>query len=525
MFSRKVFASVSFVVIALAMVFTFQNCARIGLSDKQQDLQKALDTGGTNFACTEGTTGGCEVDGKSGTMKCVSTGEGTAWDQCVINGDDGTPGGTPLGSCKFKGNTYVHGQSFVAYKTASVAASGQCTSELRTCLNGALTGSYQNLTCVKQNGDCSVAGKTIGHGQSLDMYLTSSVGFTETCKKESRLCFNSQLSGSYTFLTCVNDAPLNCNLGGQTVPHGGTITAFLAEKVPSGTACVEQKRACFNGNLSGSYTALSCATEAPLDCTFNGQPVPNNTSVTAYKYAKVPRTTTCHAYGYSETRTCTNGVLSGSYTYGTCSVDYAKECYFNGMTVASGGSVRAYKSGCVPYGYQCESQDRYCNNGILSGNYVAKSCYVNPGQACYFNGKAVPHGYKVKAYTASSVPHGQTCDSIAEERVCNNGQWGGNPYAKYTSCSMCAPAACSFNGQMVPHNATTRAYATAIAYSPDSCREEYRTCNNGKLSGSYGYPSCTRKTSDGRMPASAEPEAELGLWDSIKAWFVRVFSL
>lgn len=51
-------------------------------------------------------------------------------------------------------------------------------------------------------------------------------------------------------------------------------------------------------------------------CTFNNQTVAHNASVTAYQFSSV-------AYGQqclSEQRTCTNGTLSGTYQYATCTV-------------------------------------------------------------------------------------------------------------------------------------------------------------------------------------------------------------
>lgn len=51
-------------------------------------------------------------------------------------------------------------------------------------------------------------------------------------------------------------------------------------------------------------------------------------------------------------------------------------CTFNGQTVASGASVTAYQSATVPYGSQCASQARTCNDGTLSGSYTNASCSV-----------------------------------------------------------------------------------------------------------------------------------------------------
>ncbi len=55
------------------------------------------------------------------------------------------------------------------------------------------------------------------------------------------------------------------------------------------------------------------------NCTFNGQTVSHGSGVTAYQSNDVPNGQTCQ----SETRTCTNGTLSGTYTYPVCTVSFS----------------------------------------------------------------------------------------------------------------------------------------------------------------------------------------------------------
>lgn len=67
---------------------------------------------------------------------------------------------------------------------------------------------------------------------------------------------------------------------------------------------------------------------------------------------------------------------------GTCSVTVMvtlpASCTFNGSTVANGNSITAWQSSTVPYGSTCTSQSRVCTNGVLSGSYAYSSCSVNP---------------------------------------------------------------------------------------------------------------------------------------------------
>jgi hypothetical protein len=57
-------------------------------------------------------------------------------------------------------------------------------------------------------------------------------------------------------------------------------------------------------------------------------------------------------------------------------------CNFNGQTIASGSGVTAYQSSSVGYGHTCTSQTRTCSNGSLSGSYAYGSCSVNPTPDC-----------------------------------------------------------------------------------------------------------------------------------------------
>ena len=76
-------------------------------------------------------------------------------------------------------------------------------------------------------------------------------------------------------------------------------------------------------------------------------------------------------------------------------------CYFNGSVVANGASVTAYQSPSVPYGSSCASQQRTCTNGSLSGSYSYATCSVAPGANCNLNGTVVPHGSSIAAYGVS----------------------------------------------------------------------------------------------------------------------------
>src|SRR5262249_30947473 len=59
----------------------------------------------------------------------------------------------------------------------------------------------------------------------------------------------------------------------------------------------------------------------------------------------------------------------------------AASCTFDGQTIASGASVTAYQSASVPAGSSCVAQTRTCSDGTLSGSYGFASCSVDASGA------------------------------------------------------------------------------------------------------------------------------------------------
>ncbi len=96
---------------------------------------------------------------------------------------------------------------------------------------------------------------------------------------------------------------------GGTIMSGQSVTAYL-ESVSSN--CVAETRLCSNGVLSGSYTFQSCSTPQPASCTLPwGGTIAHGQSVTAYQ-------TSISSSCTSETRICNNGTLTGSFAFPAC---------------------------------------------------------------------------------------------------------------------------------------------------------------------------------------------------------------
>src|SRR5205814_2012805 len=69
---------------------------------------------------------------------------------------------------------------------------------------------------------------------------------------------------SFTVTSGTGGAACNLPWGG-TIPDGGSVTAYQSSSVSCGNTCTAQTRTCTNGTLSGSYTNSSCT--APTSCT------------------------------------------------------------------------------------------------------------------------------------------------------------------------------------------------------------------------------------------------------------------
>lgn len=330
-------------------------------------------------------------------------------------------------SCLFNGETVSHGQSVQAYTNSSVGLGEECVFEMRTCNNGTLSGSNSYATCaVDMPASCLFNGQTIANGASVPAFLTSSVNYGETCQLEYRNCEDGVLSGSNSFAACEVSAPASCLFDGRTIAHGEAVNAFLNSSVPHGSSCQSESRLCNNGVLSGAHQYSSCNVNQPASCLFNGQTISHGETVNAYLNSSVAYGQMCSV----ETRMCDNGHLSGTYNFASCDAGQAASCLFNGQTVTHGSSVTAYQSSSVSSGSTCNSESRTCNNGNLSGSFNFASCEANQPKSCLFNGQTIVHGQKVMAYKQAIVGKGKTCES--EYRICSNGNLSGS-YA-YNSC-------------------------------------------------------------------------------------------
>jgi hypothetical protein len=70
---------------------------------------------------------------------------------------------------------------------------------------------------------------------------------------------------SVTIVNGGTTGPGSCLLPwGGTIANNGTVTAFQSAQATCPAACVSQTRSCSNGTLSGTYTARSCGSTCPV---------------------------------------------------------------------------------------------------------------------------------------------------------------------------------------------------------------------------------------------------------------------
>ncbi len=314
--------------------------------------------------------------------------------------------------------------------------------------------------------------------------------FFQNCSGRLQAKFSAASSGTGYCLThssdpvCSVQPEAQCSFNGQIVTDGEAVTAYLNSAVQFGQVCPKESRTCQDGVLSGSFSFSSCEPGQPAACLFNGQTIQNGQSVKAFLRSSVTFGGTC----VDETRVCENGVLSGTYSFGACALGEPASCLFDGRTIAHGQSISAFEASTVPYGNMCISQVRTCYNGALSGLGDFASCVVGQPAACLFNGMTIAHNQSVIAYSHSNVPYGQICAPIS--RTCDNGMLSGA--ANFAVCQIDGPAACLINGITVPHDSSINLYFHTSAPINGHCSSESRICNNGTLSGSAVYGNCTQ---------------------------------
>jgi hypothetical protein len=333
------------------------------------------------------------------------------------------------------------------------------------------------------------------------------------------------VTGSRTNLKLIIPDLGNCYLNNNS--SGADATAYACA-VPFGTASIDIKggsnqyptlspavfASCTKTDASTCHwLANFTATATPSnDCTAPwGDPITNGSSVTAYLSEAEPfgnvavSPNTCHD---AETRTCTTGTLSGSYTNETCSIATTADCTAPwGDAVPNGSNRTAYDTASVPYGYTCSSHTRTCTNGILSGSGNYGACSAQSTRditvTTHSTGTGSVSGVSVSGSGATCVGMLCTVDNAWTGTLTATGTCSGSPTTVTASAVVSDPLATTANitfpnctGPVctTPWSTSVASGGSVTAYLASSaitCASEARYCNNGVLSGTYEHQSCT----------------------------------
>lgn len=161
------------------------------------------------------------------------------------------------------------------------------------------------------------------------------------------------------------------------------------------------------------------------------------------------RLTTSASYSTAHTATVTLGTYSTAWSAttlgGTCNLPW-------GGTINNGQSVTAYQAASVACGQTCASQTRTCSGGVLSGTYTHQSCSVRSCEtACVSIGQEFQGGKCATTGTnaliaASSDTGSFVWGSLAITRSTNsstNGQGNTAVLAAYGASAHPAASACA----------------------------------------------------------------------------------
>jgi len=275
-------------------------------------------------------------------------------------------------------------------------------------------------------------------------------------------------TGSYPYY--VYDYSRCSSEGGSCYATYYATCAYTAYAYPPASCSVSlsPNPKAYGGSATLSWSSSNAHTSVYIN---NVGYVGSSGSITVYQ--NDPTSFSCIAYGYGGTDGWHDYTLTSS-SPSNCTAPW-------GSTVSHGSSVTAYQASTVPYGSTCNSQTRTCSNGSLSGSYQYQSC----NQDCTFGGSAVSHGSSVTAYQSAVAPEGVTCSSISEERSCSNGTLSGS-YAAASCTAACTPSySCTGgSGNTITYTAADCTTSTVTTCNlPEFCSAGSATCLYNAITG------------------------------------------
>ena len=236
----------------------------------------------------------------------------------------------------------------------------------------------------------------------------------------------SQAGSSATKIVTAT-AAASCTVNGTSYPSGYTGT-FYSSQTSSNCAGISQSRTCTNGVMSGSSSYIYSTCSAPPTVTLSSSKTGGSPYTNQSTLAIGSGDTVALSWSSTNATSCSGSASPSDSSFapsGTSGTDTT-------VTEPTSGNSRTYTVTCTgPGGSASDSV-------IVS--YAAASCTVN--------GNSYASGSTNTFYNTTSVPYGQSCSSgtYSQSRTCTNGVMSGTASYQYASCSTQAPASCTLDG-------------------------------------------------------------------------------
>ncbi len=304
-----------------------------------------------------------------------------------LPGDDSPTNSDQTGSCTGPDLAVIaNGASKVYYQPNNFT--NTCTPQTRTCTNGVLNGTFTAPTCIYTTSIASC----VPEGGSLGAVVAGNNATCCTGLVAVPLGFGNV--GSYG--TCQQPTQsLNCVGPGNIEIANGSSRLYYGP-VSSSNTCARFNRICTNGVLSGNnlYVNLSCDTVSDTENVQNPQNLdcigPGNISI-ANGSSGIYWGATANGDCLQQPRTCTNGVLNGTFTNLSCVDPVSSNTSFFDYNIGTNGSV-------------------YVNKGSSASGSVIKSFVTGTTQAVYLSASHLPFGVSVSFSNNPSNPTGTNSD-------------------------------------------------------------------------------------------------------------------
>ena len=167
-------------------------------------------------------------------------------------------------------------QTLATALVSSLPAAGATATEIETTYVRTIVQTTTTIVMTKNTDKMTRDSVLVGLGAGVIAgakritEMTVNVDTIQTTTTESMTAAANSSDATYdvstvttAMVSAVNTETLtSCSLNGQTVAHGSTVTAYQAPSVDFGNTCTSETRSCFNGNLSGSYTYTNCTVSA-----------------------------------------------------------------------------------------------------------------------------------------------------------------------------------------------------------------------------------------------------------------------